>query len=81
MTRFPDFTKLDLGSLSGGTSPARPRSLATPEGIDLATAYSAADTKGLDFLPDGIPVAGLIGDQQGALFGQACFQRGMAPFG
>lgn len=35
-------------------------------------------TQGLDFLPDGIPVAGLIGDQQGALFGQACFKAGMA---
>ncbi len=35
-------------------------------------------TTGLDFLPDGIPVAGLIGDQQGALFGQACFEKGMA---
>ena len=35
-------------------------------------------TKGLDFLPDGIPVAGVIGDQQGALFGQACFMGGMA---
>src|SRR5690606_26505847 len=35
-------------------------------------------TRGLGFLPDGIPVAGLIGDQQGALFGQACFTPGMA---
>jgi len=35
-------------------------------------------TRGLDFLPDGIPVAGVIGDQQGALFGQACFETGMA---
>jgi len=35
-------------------------------------------TRNLDFLPDGIPVAGLIGDQQGALFGQACFNAGMA---
>lgn len=35
-------------------------------------------TKGAGFLPDGIPVAGLIGDQQGALFGQACFQQGVA---
>jgi glycerol kinase len=35
-------------------------------------------TKDVGFLPDGIPVAGLIGDQQGALFGQACFERGMA---
>ena len=35
-------------------------------------------TAGIGFLPDGIPVAGLIGDQQGALFGQACFEKGMA---
>ena len=35
-------------------------------------------TRGVGFLPDGIPVAGLIGDQQGALFGQACFEKGMA---
>ena len=35
-------------------------------------------TKGISFLPDGIPVAGMIGDQQGALFGQACFAKGMA---
>jgi glycerol kinase len=35
-------------------------------------------TRGVGFLPDGIPVAGMIGDQQGALFGQACFEAGMA---
>jgi len=35
-------------------------------------------TRNVRFLPDGIPVAGLIGDQQGALFGQACFDTGMA---
>lgn len=33
-------------------------------------------TAGLDFLPDGLPVAGMAGDQQAALFGQACFQPG-----
>jgi glycerol kinase len=36
------------------------------------------ETRGVGFLPDGIPVAGVIGDQQGALFGQACFRQGMA---
>lgn len=35
-------------------------------------------TKGLDFLPDGIPIAGMAGDQQAALFGQACFEVGDA---
>ncbi len=35
-------------------------------------------TRGLGFLPDGIPVAGMAGDQQSALFGQACFTPGTA---
>ena len=33
-------------------------------------------TKGAAGLPDGIPVAGVAGDQQAALFGQACFEVG-----
>lgn len=35
-------------------------------------------TKGLDFLPDGIPIRGVAGDQQAALFGQGCFKPGEA---
>jgi glycerol kinase len=35
-------------------------------------------TRGLPFLPDGIPVCGMAGDQQAALFGQACFDEGEA---
>ena len=35
-------------------------------------------TRGLKVLPDGIPVAGMAGDQQAALFGQACFRPGLA---
>ena len=35
-------------------------------------------TKGLGFLPDGIPIAGVAGDQQAALFGQVCFEVGEA---
>lgn len=34
-------------------------------------------TSRLSVLPDGIPVAGIAGDQQAALFGQACFTPGM----
>lgn len=33
-------------------------------------------TKNLSFLPDNIPVAGILGDQQSALFGQAGFYKG-----
>ncbi|MFC1559903.1 glycerol kinase GlpK [Candidatus Margulisiibacteriota bacterium] len=33
-------------------------------------------TKGLGVLPDGIPIAGIAGDQQAALFGQTCFDKG-----
>jgi len=29
------------------------------------------------YTPDGIPIAGVAGDQQAALFGQACFEPGM----
>ena len=35
-------------------------------------------TRGVGFLPDGIPITGLAGDQQAALFGQACFGEGDA---
>jgi glycerol kinase len=35
-------------------------------------------TKNLGFLPDGIPIAAIAGDQQAALFGQACFNIGDA---
>lgn len=33
-------------------------------------------TRGMEVLPDGIPIAGIAGDQQAALFGQACFDVG-----
>jgi len=42
---------------------------------------SAADfghTHGLSFLPDGIPITGVAGDQQAALFGQCAFTAGEA---
>ncbi|HKL48900.1 MAG TPA: glycerol kinase GlpK [Desulfuromonadales bacterium] len=33
-------------------------------------------TAGMELIPDGIPVSGMAGDQQAALFGQACFEPG-----
>jgi glycerol kinase len=45
-----------------------------PEIVPSSAVYGT--TRGLDFLPDGIPVAGMAGDQQAALFGQACFKAG-----
>ncbi len=47
-----------------------------PRVVDNAGVFGV--TRGVGFLPDGIPVAGLAGDQQSALFGQACFTPGMA---
>jgi glycerol kinase len=35
-------------------------------------------TKGVHGLPDGIPIAGIAGDQQSAMVGQACFAEGEA---
>jgi glycerol kinase len=50
-----------------------PRSV-LPEVKPSASDFGA--TKGLDFLPDGIPIRGIAGDQQAALYGQACFGPG-----
>ncbi len=50
-----------------------PRSV-LPEIVPSSSIYGT--TEGLDFLPDGIPIAGMAGDQQAALFGQACFEPG-----
>ncbi len=36
------------------------------------------ETRGVPGLPDGIPIHGMAGDQQAALFGQACFTPGDA---
>ncbi|MCY0990007.1 glycerol kinase GlpK [Nannocystis sp. ILAH1] len=36
------------------------------------------ETRGVPGLPDGIPIHGIAGDQQSALFGQACFGPGEA---
>jgi glycerol kinase len=52
-----------------------PRSV-LPEIVPSSSIYGK--TEGLDFLPDGIPIAGMAGDQQAALFGQACFEPGQS---
>jgi glycerol kinase len=47
-----------------------------PEVRSSAEVYGT--TRSVPGLPDGIPVAGIAGDQQAALFGQACFAPGDA---
>ena len=42
----------------------------------VSSAAVVAKTKGFAGLPDGLPIAGIAGDQQAALFGQACFAVG-----
>ena len=44
----------------------------------VASSGPAGMTRGVPGLADGIPIAGLAGDQQAALFGQACFTPGDA---
>lgn len=50
-----------------------PRSV-LPEILPSSIEYGK--TKGFLQIPDGTPVTGLAGDQQAALFGQACFSKG-----
>ncbi len=52
-----------------------------PRGILPAIVPSSGElgfTSGVRGLPDGIPISGIAGDQQSALFGQAGFERGAA---
>jgi glycerol kinase len=35
-------------------------------------------TRGLDYLPDGLPITGVVGDQQASLVGQGCLSAGQA---
>ena len=44
----------------------------------VGSAEIVGRTSGVGFLPDGLPIAGIAGDQQAALFGQACFAEGDA---
>jgi glycerol kinase len=44
----------------------------------VGSAEIVGRTRGVGFLPDDIPIAGIAGDQQAALFGQACFTEGDA---
>lgn len=56
------------------------RSLLSVPGACLPQIRGSAEvygtTRGMRSLPDGVPVAGMAGDQQAALFGQACFEPG-----
>jgi glycerol kinase len=47
-----------------------------PQVLDSSSVYGV--TSGVDGLPDEIPIASLIGDQQAALFGQGAFDAGQA---
>ena len=44
----------------------------------LGSAGALAETVNLGWLPHGVPIAGIAGDQQAALFGQACHSLGAA---
>ncbi len=55
------------------------RILDVPEAVlpkVVGSSEVVGQTKGVGLLPDGIPIAGIAGDQQAALFGQACFAPG-----
>jgi len=62
-------------------SPAMLRLFGAPHEVLPQIRPSAAilgETRGMSDLRDGVPIAGMAGDQQAALFGQACFSPGDA---
>ena len=55
--------------------------LAVPRAVLPAVTPSSGvvgETADLGWLPAGVPIAGIAGDQQAALFGQACYEPGAA---
>jgi len=70
---------MDLASLAWDDALLAPLAIpraCLPEIRSSSEVY--AKTTGVPGLPDGIPIAGIAGDQQAALFGQACFTPGQA---
>ena len=65
----------------GEWDPELCRTFRVPEAVlpkIVGSAEVVGQTKGVGFLRDGIPIAGIAGDQHAALFGQACFAEGDA---
>ena len=70
---------MDLQSLSWDEKMLRTFGIPRPSLAHiLPSAGIFGHTKGLGVLPDGIPIAGVLGDQQAALFGQLCLEPGDA---
>jgi glycerol kinase len=70
-----------LGLKSAAWDPELCRYFSVPEAILPQVRPSAADygvTSGVGVLPDGLPILGVAGDQQAALFGQCAFAPGQA---
>ena len=73
-TLLMDLNTLDWSSTL--TEPLRVPHAMLPDIRGNAEVYGT--TSGHEVLPDGIAIAGMAGDQQSALFGQACFAPGEA---
>src|SRR5690606_20431738 len=71
-----------LWPLAGGSwSASLCEALGVPESLlprVLPCNARFGETRGVPGLPDGIPIHGIAGDQQAALFGQGCFDEGQA---
>src|SRR5436309_5037195 len=55
-----------------------PRSTLFPYTTLFRSSGVCAETSDVGWLPAGVPIAGIAGDQQAALFGQACYAVGSA---
>ncbi|MFT5482282.1 MAG: glycerol kinase [Halieaceae bacterium] len=81
-TEIGNASRTSLMSLrSGRWDPAMCELFGVPQSIlpeILPSSGPMTETLGVPGLPDGIPITGIAGDQQAALFGQACFKVGEA---
>jgi glycerol kinase len=68
----------DLHTRAGRPSCARCSASSPLLPTVVPSAGVVGTTRGVPGLRDGVPIAGMAGDQQAALFGQACFEPGTA---
>lgn len=80
-TDFSNASRTQLMNLKAGWDDELLKIFGVPRGLLPEIVESNGEfgvTMGVPGLPDGIPIRGIAGDQQAALFGQACFTVGMS---
>jgi glycerol kinase len=79
-TDFTNASRTNLMDLASGEWSGELKQFFSLNNINLPeicdSFHNFGETKNCHFLPDGIPILSILGDQQSALFGQGCIDKG-----